>query len=232
MPTNLVITARQAYDPVIDPIRPGGPRRTLATRVRQDLRPFGYCRMLLRFYRDPMAWFGLAVSLAILAYAGGAVMFVLHAEVLGEQGPAIPAVDHWLLDSTLGFLGLAPAVALILPLAAWAASPEPGDGVRPGVYAGVGGILFAFATGPGPIAHDLLVGRGTWLADKVTSMITGAAPLGHVHGDGIPQSLSIGLQVAVGLPTYTLLVWASLAAMRGLVRQRHALRRAREVLAG
>jgi hypothetical protein len=236
MGANLVISARQTFDPVIDPVRVPGPgvARTLAGRVRRELRPVPCVRMLLSFYRDPLAWFGLVVSLAILAYAGGAVMFILHAEVLGEQGPAIPAGAHWLLDSTLGFIGLAPAVALILPLASWAATPAPGDGVRPAAFAAVGGVMFAFATGPGPIAHDLLVGRGTWLANQVTGWISGTAPLAaHVHGgDGVSQALSIGLQVAVGVPTYTLLVWASLAAVRGLLRQRRALQRAREVLAG
>ena len=167
MAARLVITARQTFDPPGVAIGPyERQHRQLIGRACRDLRPWPCLRMLVEFYRDPLAWLGLFVSTLILAYAGGLVMFILHAEILGEQGPAISPFAHWALDSTLGFLGLAPAVAMILPIAAWATTPGPADGVRPAGYAAVGGGLFALATGPGPIAHDLLVGRGTWLGDR------------------------------------------------------------------
>src|SRR2546421_385549 len=99
-------TARQVYDPtetqVIGPFA---------------VRPRALVRFYVDYYRAPLAWFGLLVTLLVVAYAGGAVMFILHAGVLGELGPAISPVEHWVLDSTLGFVGLAPVVALIAPLA-------------------------------------------------------------------------------------------------------------------
>jgi hypothetical protein len=226
MDTKLLITARHAFDPASvrrvgrAEQRPNG----LFQRARRDLRPASYCRLVVSFYRDPLAWFGLLVSMAVLAYLGGAVMFILHALVLGELGPAISPVTHWALDSTLGFIGLAPIVALILPLAAWAACPD-GGAVRPAMFAGVGGVLFALGTGPGPIAHDLLVGRGTWLANRVTEVLGGAAttePAQHIQPAS--EALSIGLQVLVGVPTYVVLVWLALRVIRAVTRTRQASR--------
>ena len=212
-------TARQVYDPtetqVIGPFA---------------VRPRALVRFYVDYYRAPLAWFGLLVTLLVVAYAGGAVMFILHAGVLGELGPAISPVEHWVLDSTLGFVGLAPVVALIVPVAGWAAARVAGA-VRPLPYALVGGILFALAAGPGPIAHDLLVGRGTWLANRVTDLLGGpvaAAP--HVHGDTVSQTLSIGAQLAVGVPTYVLLMWASLTLVRAALRHRSTVLAAQAVL--
>jgi hypothetical protein len=235
MGAKLVITARQAFDPAS--VRPTGPAQQrpngLVQRVRHELRPGSYAQLVMNFYRDPLAWFGLLVSMLILAYAGGAVMFVVHAVVLGELGPAIPPVTHWALDSTLGFVGLAPIVALILPLAAWAACPDGGT-VRPAVYAGVGGLLFALGTAPGPIAHDLLVGRGTWLANQVTLLLGGTSVAGHAQPIELgSEALSIAMQVLVGVPTYVALVWVALRAVRAVTRTRtrQATRRATAVLA-
>jgi hypothetical protein len=155
-------------------------------------------------------------------------MFTLHAVVLGELGPAISPLAHWVLDSTLGFIGLGPVVALVMPIAAWTAARVAGT-VRPLPYALVGGILFALAAGPGPIAHDLLVGRGTLLANRVTELL-GGDTTAHVHGDTIPQALSIGAQLAVGVPTYVLLMWASLALVRATLRHRTTVLAAGAVL--
>ncbi len=233
MSTKLVITARQAFDPASVRLvarqeqQPNG----LFQRARRDLRVASYCRLLVNFYRDPLAWFGLLVSMLILAYLGGAVMFILHAGVLGELGPAIPPVTHWALDSTLGFIGLAPIVALILPLAAWAACPDE-SAARPAIFAVVGGVLFAFGTAPGPVAHDLLVGRGTWLANQVTELLGGTTVLEHAqHVEPVSESLSIGLQVLVGVPTYVALVWLALVAVRRVVQTRQATREAGIMLA-
>ena len=195
------------------------------------VRPRALVRFYVEYYRTPMAWFGLFVTLLIVAYAGGAIMFTLHSVVLGELGPAISPVEHWALDSTLGFVGLGPVVALIVPLAATGAVRLSGT-VRPRYYAVIGGILFALAATPGPIAHDLLVGRGTWLANRVTDLLGGDASAVHVHGDTVPQALSIGSQLAVGVPTYVLLMWASLALVRVALRHRSAVLSARAVLAG
>jgi hypothetical protein len=214
------ITARHVFEPTGEP-----------ARVPFPVRPRALVRFYVDYYRTPLAWFGLLVTLLVVAYAGGAVLFVLHAVVLGELGPAISPGAHWLLDSTLGFVGFGPVVALIVPVAAWAAARLAGA-VRPLPYALVGGLLFALAAGPGPIAHDLLVGRGTWLANRVTDLLGGDASAVHVHGDTVPQTLSIGSQLAVGVPTYVLLMWASLALVRVALRHRSAVLSARAVLAG
>jgi hypothetical protein len=142
-------------------------------------------------------------------------------------------VEHWTLDSTLGFVGLAPLVAVVVPVAAWLVGAEAdGEAVPALPYAVVGGTLFGLATAPAPIVHDLLVGRGTWLANRVTELLGAPGAIGHhVHGDTVPRSLSIALQVAVGIPTYILLLWLALQLVHSGVRQREALRHARTVLA-
>lgn len=236
MATRLVITARQVFHPPAP--RPPAPQlrppaRAFPVRARQAvryLRPAACLTMLREFYRDPLAWFGGLTSLLVLAYAGGAVMFVLHAVILGELGPAISPVAHWALDSTLGFVGLAPVVAVIVPIAAWLV--RDGEAIPAAPYAAVGGTLFGLATAPAPIVHDLLVGRGTWLASRVTEVLGGPVAVGHhAHGDSTPQVLSIALQVAVGIPTYTLLLWLALHLVHAAVHQHRALQQARAVLA-
>jgi hypothetical protein len=236
--TRLVITARQVFRAPVAR-RPSVPRRfsarAFAVRARQagrHLRPAACLAMLRDFYRDPLAWFGGLVSLLVLAYAGGAVMFVLHAVLLGELGPAISPAAHWVLDSTLGFVGLAPVAAVVVPVAAWLVHAEAdGEAVPTLPCAAVGGTLFGLATAPAPIVHDLLVGRGTWLANRVTEALGGPVALGyHVHGDRVPQALSIALQVAVGIPTYVLLLWLALHLVHTAVHQYDMLRQARAVL--
>jgi hypothetical protein len=213
------LTARQVFDPAATPT--GGPF---------PIRPRTLVRFYVRYYRAPLAWFGLFVTLVVMAYGGGAVMFTLHAVVLGEVGPAISPMSHWALDSTLGFVGFAPVVALVVPLAAWAAIRVAGA-VRTLPFALVGGVLFAFAAAPGPIAHDLVVGRGTWLADRVTSVLGGdTTAVVHAHGDSVSQTLSIGSQLAVGVPTYILLMSASLILVRAALRHRVATVTAAAVL--
>jgi hypothetical protein len=220
-----VITAREVFHPSTT----CPPVRLLAGRAWRELRPGPCLRMLRTYYRDPLAWWGALVSLLVLAYAGGAAMFMLHAEILGEQGPAIAPVEHWVLDSTLGFVGLAPVVAVIVPLAAWIVRGDPGVPTLP--CALVGGTLFGLALAPAPIAHDLLVGRGTWLANHVTVLL-GGVPAHHVHGTGdeVPQTLSIALQVLVGVPTYIFLLWMALRLVQASLRHRQALHHAAVVL--
>ena len=180
--------------------------------------------MLLAFYRDPLAWFGMVGTLLVVAYGGGAVLFVLHADVLGELGPSISPWAHWALDSTLGLVGFAPVVAVLVPLSAWAVTGTPDAAVRPRSYAILAGVLMTLAAAPGPIVHDLLVGRGTWLADRVTTLLGGAAAQVHVHGDGVSQPASIAGQIIVGVPTYILLMWVSLTAIRFAVLLRETAR--------
>ncbi|GAA3832898.1 hypothetical protein GCM10022226_62670 [Sphaerisporangium flaviroseum] len=198
--------------------------------LRGAARPRHLLAIVLGFYRTPLAWVGLLISMVILAYGGGAIMFWYHAVHLGEGGPAISHWQHWLLDSTAGFIGLAPALAVILPLATVASLPPGGAQaartIRPVLYALAGGVMFALVTAPGPFLHDLLVGRGTWLADTVTEMWgNGQAPQAFAVPVSVPVEL--GRQIAVGLPTYIVLMGVALLAVRGFVRLGHSLSRSR-----
>jgi hypothetical protein len=163
------------------------------------------------FYRNRQGWLVLAVTTLCTSYIGGAVMFWVHSIWLGEGGPDIPPVAHWLLDSSAALIGLTPALALILPFAARTA--------RPWQYAVAAGTAFAAVTIPGPIAHDLLVARGTWLANHVTHLL-GPGNGGPAAGaDDVPTIVSMGYQFAIGVPTYTLCV-ALAAVLIGLLSRR------------
>lgn len=168
---------------------------------------------VVAYYRDPFSWAALLVTSFLLCYVGGGAMFWFHSEYLGEGGPAISWQTHWLLDSTVGFVALTPALALILPLATWAAT-HTGRRLHPTAapvtYAVLVGTAFAMLTVPGPIAHDLLVGRGTWLADRVTEWVGDpTAPLApHQHFGWLA---AITQQLGFGLPLYVAL--ASLAVL-------------------
>jgi hypothetical protein len=168
-------------------------------------------RLLRAYYRDRVAWVGLLVFAVLLAYGGGAVMFWFHAIYLGEGGPAISPWLHWLLDSTAGFVGLTPALVILMPLVA---SVTAAPIARPGRYALLIGTLFAFVTAPGPIVHNAFVGRGTWVANHVTALLGGGRAPSPVHH--VPPIVDIAGQVAVGLPTYILLAGLALLIVRAL----------------
>lgn len=89
-------------------------------------------------------------------------------------------------------------------------------------FAVFGGAAFALATGPGPVLHDHLVGRGTWLAAQVTRVWGDGRPLGP--SEHIPPALDILLQVAYGLPVYIALMWLTLVGIRAVVRAHGAAR--------
>lgn len=165
--------------------------------------------LIREFYSDRRAWVVLVVTSLFTAYIGGAVMFWTHAIWLKETGPDIPNVAHWLLDSTSGFFGLTPALALILPFAA--------QTTRQWRYVVTTGTAFALITVPGPIFHDMLVARGTWVADQVTTMMGGqTGPLDEP--DKVSVFASIGWQFAIGLPTYILAVALATAVLRAAQR--------------
>lgn len=182
-----------------------------------------------RFYDEPLGWVVVGVCSLVVGYGGGAVMFWFHAVHLGEGGPAISPWLHWLVDSTAGFLALGPVMAVILPVAAAhvaarsASSPAAIAPVLPTAQvAVVAGGLVALATMPAPLLHDRLIGRGTWLAARITDWFGG----GH-HATGTPQDAAIVVamaqQLAVGVVTYVLLVWLTLLSIRFLRRGRVAL---------
>jgi len=173
----------------------------------------------LSFYRDRVAWLALGVTSVTLAYVGGLIMFWFHAVELGESGPAISWYFHWLLDSTVGFLALTPAIALIIPLAAWVSVSLAGPTrtrILPWLYAIVAGGLFSVITTPGPIAHDTFVGRGTWLADHVTALLGDPdAPLAPSTDYGIAAALT--QQLGAGIAVYLALTALSVLVVRLVV---------------
>jgi hypothetical protein len=224
------IICRRAFDPLWQARPPSASAVEQAKPAGwtwRELHPRAYLGTLKEFYRDPLSWLALLVSTVMLAYVGGLAMFWTHAGLLGELGPAISPTVHWLLDSTLGFVGLSPAVAVIMPATLrFACAPrrrglDAEERLRPVAFAMVAGGLFTLATVPGPIVHDLLVGRGTWLANRITELVGGdVTATTPVASAEVSQVVSIGTQILIGLPTYVALVWLSLMAVRGLVRSR------------
>jgi len=145
-------------------------------------------------------------------------MFWFHALYRGEQGPAISPWYHWLLDASLAFFGLMPAIFLILPAALWMLQRR-GEGsslARTGRYAGTVGALFAAVTGPGPLLHDLIAGRGTLMA-RTAQTLFGTDP-SVLHRAEVSHSLiSESLwQVALGVPLYIGLACLGLLTIRAL----------------
>ena len=196
-----------------DAVRPRVARQLVA-----GLRPGVFLRNLRTFYGDRIAWAGTVAVVAVLVYGGGAAMFWYHSIYLGEGGPPISPWLHWAIDSTAGLLGLTLPILVILPLAA--AGAWAGTTVRSGPFAAVTGTLLAVVTAPGPLVHDALVGRGTWLATQVTHWFgTGHNPT------GTPPDLSPALrmvqQIAFGIPLYAVLAWITLWLVRWTLSLRH-----------
>lgn len=165
------------------------------------------------YYRDPVAWLALLVTSILLCYAGGAAMFYVHSIYFGEGGPAISPYLHWALDSTFGFIALTPVIAVLLPLSTWLARRLPKWS-----FVVVLGVLFAIVTIPGPLAHDLVVARGT----PISMMVT------HVFGDpdmvmppsaGHSALAKMTHQFVAGLPVYLALSAVSFGLVRVLVRK-------------
>jgi hypothetical protein len=210
-----------AQPDLIAPVQP-----TATGSVLTLLRPSSAIRTVTGFYRDRLSWVALAVTSVVMCYFGGLLMFWYHAELLGEGGPAIAWYAHWMLDSTFGFLALTPALVVLLPLGTWAARAlATNQRSVPWVYAIVAGSLFAVITTPGPIAHDMLVGRGTWLANQVTQLIGNpSATLTPSHEYGLAPDLA--QQLAFGLPLYILLMRVAVLVVQSGVaasRRRAAL---------
>lgn len=205
-------------------VRLGAPKAEPARRphrlVRRLRNEWWQC---LAFYRERLGWAALLTTALTLSYVGGAAMFWLHAIYLGETGPAISDKAHWFVDSSLGFVGLTPALFLLMPVAARIAhavwGPDPhGRPVRPAPFALVNGMIFALITGVGPIVHDMIASRGTWLADHVTDVVGQDQSVLARHANHVDEVTSIGLQVLFGLPVYIALTWIAVHAVRTAVR--------------
>jgi len=227
--------AQLAFDPARARDLPTGDVRAsdtgLSGLIRLATRPRELIAIITDFYKSRVAWAALIISTIILAYVGGAVMFWFHAIYLGEGGPAISNWLHWLLDSSAGFIGLGPAIAIILPIAVWASTPstdpEPSASAteasksrafRPAIFALVGGFLFAVVTGPGPFMHNALVGRGTYLAQVVTYWWgSGQQPLVRT-ATPVSVPVELGRQILVAIPTYILLMAVALICVRAFMK--------------
>jgi hypothetical protein len=180
-------------------------------------------RAIIQFYRDRAALLTLIILAIILCYLGGAIMFWYHAIYLGEGGPAISAPAHWLLDSTFALVGLTPAIALILPVATrttrMLAESASMTRMAPWLFAVIVGAMFAAVTAPGPIAHDLIVGRGTWLADRATDLVgTPGAVLSEAPE--YPLLAELTLQFGAGVPVYIVLMLLTVPLLRRVLRER------------
>src|SRR5262249_54009038 len=139
-------------------------------------------------------------------------------EHLGEGGPNIPWYVHWLLDSTFGFLVLTPALLVILPLASLLAGSTAGrlaPRAVPAAFAVTAGVVFAIVTTPGPVAHDLVVGRGPWIAGQVPRFWgePGAALTPVPHYSLLAK---LTQQLGFGLPVYVLLMGLAVLVVRSI----------------
>jgi hypothetical protein len=198
--------------------RPGtvaDPRRTPPSPSVPDRGVRGLVRA---FYRDSVAWTGLAFFSLVLTYLGGAVMFWFHALYLGEGGPAISPWLHWALDSSAGCIGLTIPIAVILPISAWVALDRNGR-INAGLFSLVGGVLLALTTAPAPLFHNNFLARGTWLAERITALVGSeqyaAPPDVHEHGSAL---FEMAQQVVAGIPTYVPLMFIALLVARGVIR--------------
>ncbi len=167
---------------------------------------------LLEYYRDPVALLSLVATSLLLTYGGGAVLFWFHAIYLGEAGPSLIPVMHWVVDSTLGFFALTPPLALLIPVALRKAERPRSGVVQPWRFAIIAGTAFAIITAPGPLVHDAAVGRGKWLAVHITLLLIqhlGSWVFrrpGPIPATEVPWLANVLLQVDVGWPTYVLLM--------------------------
>jgi hypothetical protein len=201
-----------AVDPHEDRREPGtGKGAAIHTHL------LGFAKGVAQFYALSRQRVALLITSLVLCYGGGGALFWFHCIYRGEHGPAINPWAHWGLDSTLGFIGLTPAIVLLLPTVSWLLA-HPGSPAKLGPSALLLGSLFAVVTAPGPLAHDLLVGRGTGLAHVATKVIGYSARADHAHAVAhslVDESL---LQVLVGIPVYTALAFLALVTVDQLAR--------------
>lgn len=150
----------------------------------------------------------LAVTAFTLCFVGGAAMFWFHALYRGEAGPEISHGSHWFLDSTLGLFALTPLLVVLLPLVARLVRQT---WLRPLLV----GAVFALATAPGPLLHDLLVGGGTPLADLAVLVFGHQEYASQATAVVQHSALSKVLgQLAVGGPVYVLLAGLAHVTLR------------------
>lgn len=82
--------------------------------------------------------------------------------------------------------------------------------------------MFTLVTGPGPLLHHAIAGRGTWLADLATAIFGHDPEIAERNMHALERSqLTEGLlQVAVGLPLYVGLAWLALRLVKAMTGRR------------
>ncbi len=180
---------------------------------------------LRSFYGRPVGWMTLLVTSVFLTYGGGALMFWLHAIVRGERGPAINHWYHWVLDSSLGFVALTPALFFILPAALWALGRTDHTRRRLALlpYVASVGALFALVTSPGPLLHNTIAGEGTavaGLAERVFGHNTVVAERSMHAIERSPLTEGL-LQVGIGMPVYMAMSGLAVWSARFVRRRQH-----------
>src|SRR6266545_3189159 len=151
------------------------------------------------FYAERSARLALLLYTLLIGYGGGAVLFWFHSVYLNEGGPAISPWLHWFIDSSAGFVGLFPVVAVVLPVTAMlmARPPSPARRRAPLLpYAMVSGTIMAVVTAPAPLLHDTLIGRGTWAAAQIARRWGGHAHHAFGQSRNAPVVLRMGEQAA------------------------------------
>jgi hypothetical protein len=173
------------------------------------------------FYAERSARAVLLLCTLFVGYVGGAVLFWFHSIYLNEGGPAISPWLHWFIDSSAGFLGLFPAVALTLPLTAVLVAQLQNPG-RPKIaivpYALVAGTILAVVTAPAPLLHDIFIGRGTWAAAQITRHWGGHAH--HAFGQSPAGTVAFRMteQAVAASVTYTVVLLLAVLVARALAR--------------
>ena len=177
------------------------------------------------FYSRPIGWVALIVTSISLAYVGGGAMYWFHAIYRGEQGPPINDWYHWLFDSSLGFAALTPVLFFILPGALWALGRAriAAAWLKAGAYVILVGVLFGVVTGPGPLLHNALVGRDTFLG-RLAVDVFGRDPGVAARNAAADHSelVEVLLQVIVGVPVYIVAGLLALLVVRALARRSRA----------
>ncbi|MBI2237394.1 MAG: hypothetical protein HYU54_02565 [Actinobacteria bacterium] len=181
----------------------------------------GAAQGIRAFYSRPIGWVALIVTSVSLAYVGGGAMFWFHAIYRGEAGPPINDWYHWFFDSSLGFVALTPALFFILPgaLVAIDRAGIASARVKAAAYVALVGVAFGVITGPGPLLHDVLVGRTAPLG-RLAVDIFGRDPEVAARAANAHSTLSeIALQVVVGAPVYVVTGLVALGIVRALARK-------------
>lgn len=202
------VDARAVYEPG-DTGRPDdGVRPDLVIPFGHNAVHSGPWSTFKAYYTDPIAWVALLITSVLLCYGGGAAMFYVHSIHFREGGPAVSPYVHWALDSTFGWFGLTPVLAVLLP-----AAVRLCRGMPVWVFVLAVGFLFAIITTPGPLAHDLIVARGTPIANVITQLLGDPSVVLQPPVEYTPLT-KMTHQLVAGLPVYVMLSAVSYALVR------------------